>query len=135
LAFLLENGPLRRRLKKRVNKFANGNPKVLEKFSSFFEVSNPAPKISENEAIRELGEALKHVENYAKSTSCGWCKRNVEPISKAIRDMMELHEIGDKFAKEIERREGLKTIEGHVEKLSKMMEEARNYEKEVRTNV
>jgi len=123
LAFILENGPLRRRLRDRVNRFANGNPKFLDKFSSFFEVSNPAPKISENEAIRELNEALKHIENYAKSTGCVWCKRNVEPISQAIQDLMELHDYGERFVREIERREGLKKIEAHAEKLSKMREE------------
>jgi len=86
------------------------------------------------ELLEYLEEAAKKIEEYASGTPCGWCKRKAEMMAQAVRDLKDMHVLGEAFVNKLGTKEALVLIESEAEKLRVMHHVADRLNSEGSTN-
>lgn len=72
----------------------------------------------EEDTRKLLDGALASIRSYQEKTLCGWCKRSSEKIGQAIDDLKSLHEYGERFVVELQKKEGFKELPEEATRLA-----------------
>jgi len=73
-----------------------------------------------DEVAEILERAAKEIDDYAEKTPCGWCARKAKVLSRAARELREMHNLGVEFVGKLGEKEALMRIEIEAAKWAAM---------------